>query len=101
MYEYLGYWFLFVSQESKQIILNKIENIIQFSSLQTKSIHIVNQLEKTDQAKMANKCDQQIFQKEIIHKFYDDINDYEAFIESSQLSLNPIAFKSFCYLLDL
>ena len=78
----------------------KINDIIQFAALQTKSIHIVNQLEKTDQAKMANKCDQQTFQKEIIHDFYNDINDYEAFIESSQLSLNPIAFKSFCYLLD-
>ena len=78
----------------------KINDIIQFAALQTKSIHIVNQIDKTDQAKMANKCDQQTFQKEIIHDFYNDINDYEAFIESSQLSLNPIAFKSFCYLLD-
>ena len=54
----------------------KIKDIIQFAALQTKSIHIVNQLDKTDQAKMANKCDQQTFQKEIIHDFYDDINDY-------------------------
>jgi len=77
----------------------KIYDIIQFSGLQTKSIHIINQLDKTKKAKAALQCEEQVYQKEIIQDFYNDINDYDAFIESSLLNSNPAATKSFCYLL--
>ena len=79
---------------------NKIDEIIQFAGLHTKSIHIVNELEKTNQAKLAHKCEEQVYQKNIIQDFYNDINDYDAFLESSRLRANPVAFKSLCYLLD-
>ena len=79
--------------------LNKIENIIQFSSLQTKSIHIIDCDGDEEQNKLANKCEEQTYQKKIILDFYD-IPDYDAFLETSQLILYPNALKSLCFLLD-
>ena len=79
---------------------DKIYDIVQFSGLQTKSIHIINENETKETSKQAIKCDEQIYQKEIIKKFYNDINDYDAYIESSTLNDNPVALKSFCFLLN-
>ena len=78
----------------------KIKDIIQFADLDTKSVHIINQTESNDNSKQANNCDNQTFQKEIIMKFYEDIKDYESYMESSQLSQNPFALKSLCFLLE-
>ena len=78
----------------------KIENIIQFASLQTKSVHIIDCNEKSEQSKLANKCEEQTYQKKIITDFYDNIPDYDAFLETSNLIMYPNACKSFCFLLD-
>lgn len=78
----------------------KINDIIQFAGLQTKSIHIISELIDSEQSRMVEKCEQQAYQKSILTDFYDDINDYDSFIDSSSLSRNPIAYKSFCFLLD-
>ena len=78
----------------------KIENIIQFASLQTKSIHIINCGDDSEQSKLANKCEEQTYQKKIITEFYDNIPDYDAFLETSQLIMYANAYKSFCFLLD-
>ena len=78
----------------------KIDNIIQFASLQTKSVHVISCLEEAEQSKLANRCEQQTYQKQIITNFYDNIPDYDAFIESSQLVIYPNAYKSLCFLLD-
>ena len=78
----------------------KIENIIQFASLQTKSIHIVDCKEDTEQSNLANRCEEQTYQKKIMTDFYDNIPDYDAFLETSQLIIYPNAYKSFCFLLD-
>ena len=57
-------------------------------------------MDSNDNSVLANNCDNQTFQKEIIMKFYEDIKDYESYIESSQLCENPFALKSLCFLLD-
>ena len=78
----------------------KLENIVQFASLQTKSIHIINCNDDSEQSKLANQCEEQTYQKKIITDFYDNIPDYDAFLETSQLNLYPNASKSLCFLLD-
>lgn len=81
--------------------LNKIKDIIQFADLDTKSIHIIDENDNTnDNSVKANNCNNQTFQKEIIMKFYENIADYESYMESSLLNENPFALKSLCFLLD-
>jgi DNA mismatch repair protein MutS len=77
-----------------------INDIIQYADLDTKSIHIINQNNNDEHSIQANNCDNQTYQKEIILKFYEDINDFDSYMESSQLSQNPFALKSLCFLLD-
>ena len=78
----------------------QVRDIIQYADLETKSIHIINQNKSDDQSIAANKCDNQSYQKEIILKFYEDIKDFQSYMESSQLSQTPFALKSLCFLLD-
>ena len=77
-----------------------IKDVIQYADLDTKSVHIINQNNNEDHSIQANKCDNQSYQKEIILKFYDDINDFHSYMKSSQLEENPFALKSLCFLLD-
>jgi DNA mismatch repair protein MutS len=80
---------------------SKIKDIIQFADLDTKSIHIINENDKDNKNSVqANNCDNQNYQKEIILKFYEDIADYESYLESSLLNQNVFALKSLCFLLD-
>ena len=79
----------------------KIDDIIQFAGLQTKSIHIISELDKENcQSTLAMRCEEQVYQREIILNFYNDIKDYDVFLETSQIINYPMAFKSFCFLLD-
>ena len=77
----------------------KINDVIQFASLQTKSIHLINENDTSENSKLSLRCEEQIYQKNILEKFYK-ITDYDAYIQSSRLSHNPIALKSMCFLLD-
>jgi len=77
-----------------------VNDIIQYADLDTKSIHIINQNNNDEHSIQANNCDNQTYQKEILLKFYEDIKDFESYMESSQLSQNPFALKSLCFLLD-
>ena len=80
---------------------NKVKDIIQFADLDTKSIHIINENDKEDKNSVqANNCNNQTFQKQIILKFYEDIKDYDSYMESSMLNVNPFALRSLCFLLD-
>lgn len=78
----------------------KIKDIIQYADLETKALHIINQTGDDKQSLQANNCDNQTYQKEIIMKFYEDIKDYDSYMESSLLSEKPFALKSLCFLLD-
>jgi len=77
-----------------------VNDIIQYADLDTKAVHIINQNNNDEHSIQANNCDNQTYQKEILLKFYEDIKDFESYMESSQLSQNPFALKSLCFLLD-
>ena len=79
---------------------NLIKDIIQFTGLHPKALHKINLNNDTEQSKEAHNCDTQVYQKEIIEKFYPDINDYQVYLESSGFSTQPTALSSLCFLLN-
>jgi DNA mismatch repair protein MutS len=80
-----------------------INDIIQFTNIQSSSIIKVDvssspSLNKdTDFVKMAEKCEKQNYQSEIINSFFDNITD-EIFFGHYQSYV--IATQAFCFLLD-
>ena len=79
-----------------------VDDIIKFTNIQSSSIikvNLNNQLASNDTefVKMAEKCEKQTYQSEIINSFFDNIND-EIFFENYQHY--TIATQSFCFLLD-
>ena len=95
-----------IHQPNEIIIIHNYDNehlideIIQFADLNTKSIHKINQNLDNPLSKQANNCDNQSYQKEIMMKYYEDIKDYDSYMESTQLASHPFALKSLCFLLD-
>jgi DNA mismatch repair protein MutS len=100
--------FISIYQPSEVILLSnlsdsEINNAIHYANISCKMIHKIalNSGEKADVTESvfverALKCEKQIFQKEVLQKFYSPENDsfYEIFYE------NYMACQSFCFLLD-
>jgi DNA mismatch repair protein MutS len=101
--------FLSIYNPSEAIFLSNLssketEEIIQYSNLQCSLIHRIN-LSEMDQGEKDNpqivkakKCEKQVYQREILQRFYDgdpltDFTDYY-YME------NVFACQSFCFLLD-
>jgi len=79
---------------------NLVEDIINFTNIQSSSIHFVSLLDESNSNKnicRANNCEKQIYQKEILQKFYSII-DYSVFI--NPFYEKTMAIQSLCYLLD-
>jgi len=85
----------------------EVEDIVNYANIQSNSIHFVS-LNKDEFINLNNKkdsinqlraknCEKQIYQKELLEKFYT-INDYPSFIQP--FSDTIIALQSLCYLLD-
>ena len=75
----------------------KIVKISLIPPIYTKHIHIVSLVNKEDEmAKYAFNCSEQSYQKQIIETYYNNI-DYDTFLESTRLSYNFYAFKSFAF----
>jgi DNA mismatch repair protein MutS len=89
-----------------------VDNVINFTNIQSKSIHKISlhedilemEMEKEKDKKkesifvsQAKNCEKQIYQREILNKFYK-IEDYNAFIQN--FYDNDIATQAFCFLLD-
>ena len=73
-----------------------INNIINFASINTECIHKISlDIDNTNSIKAAN-CEKQIYQKEIVSKFYDD----QVFNNNYNFFTYQIATQSFCYLLE-
>jgi len=98
--------FISIYQPSEVIIIsdylsnNQINDIISFSGINCNSIHKINTFEDINNSefkKRALNCEKQIYQKELLEKFYS-INDYDTFIHD--FYENTIALQSFCFLLD-
>ena len=77
-----------------------INDVIQFSSIDCQTIHIISlDDEKDPRNKQAKNCEKQIYQQKLLETFYST-NEFESFFESLQFREYPIATQSFCYLLN-
>ena len=76
-----------------------INNIVQYLNSSSKSIHKID-LNNSENylSEQAKKCQSQVYQHEIIDKFYTYIDNIETFKDS--LFEKIIAFQSFCFLLN-
>jgi DNA mismatch repair protein MutS len=76
-----------------------INDVINFTNIQCSSIIKVdiNKSKDIEFVKMAEKCEKQIYQSEIINSFFDNITD-EIFF--GQYQNYAIATQSFCFLLE-
>ena len=80
--------------------LSETDNIISYAGINCSLIHKINindSLLSGEKAKRVKNSEKQIYQKEILSKFYK-YDDFNAFIES--YNVNNIATQAFCYLLD-
>lgn len=77
----------------------EIEDIISFSNIKSLLIHKISLLStKSDEfTKKARNCEKQVYQKEIVERFYE-ITDFGVFMQN--FYDNSIASQSFCFLLD-
>jgi DNA mismatch repair protein MutS len=98
--------FISIYQPSEVIIIanledNVINKVLNYANIQCNSIHKISLLAKREKSnKMTNhalNCEKQIYQKEILQKFYE-INDFEVF--SQNFYEYTIATQAFCFLLD-
>ena len=76
---------------------NTIDDIINYTSINSTKIHKINITDQTDLGKYARNAEKQIYQEEIIRRFYPTINS-ENLLE--HLQGYCIAIQAFIYLLD-
>lgn len=98
--------FISIYNPSEVILISNLQNlleidsIISYAGIDCSLIHKININDGTlssEKAKRVKNCEKQIYQKEILSKFYK-FNDFNAFIES--FNVNNIATQAFCFLLD-
>jgi DNA mismatch repair protein MutS len=70
-----------------------VKNMVQYASFSTESIHIVSLLGEDSKALKAQHCEKQIYQVEMLQRFYNEYDD-------AYFLTYAIATQSFCYLLD-
>jgi DNA mismatch repair protein MutS len=81
----------------------EIEDIISFSNIKSLLIHKISLVSANGNTnineftKKARNCEKQVYQKEVIERFYN-INDFGIFMQN--FYDNSIATQSFCFLLD-
>ena len=80
---------------SENLSNTEVDDIIQYASIQSSSIHKINLNEEflSDKKREANNCEKQTYQLEILNKFYNNINTQYYFE-------NIYSTQSFCYLLN-
>ena len=76
---------------------DKIADIINFTSINSAKIHRINLLDETDMGAFARNAEKQIYQQEVVKRFYPLKND-ETLL--SNLQNYSIAIQSFIFLLD-
>lgn len=98
--------FISIYNPSEVILISNLQNlleidsIISYAGIDCSLIHKINVNDGTlssEKAKRVKNCEKQIYQKEILSKFYK-FNDFNAFIES--FNVNNVATQAFCFLLD-
>ena len=80
---------------------NEVNDVISFTNINCASIHKINVSNTNEMPGQfvirAKNCEKQIYQKEVIGKFYK-VNDIDVFIQN--FYDNNIAAQAFCFLLD-
>ena len=98
--------FISIYNPSEVILISNLQNlleidsIISYAGIDCSLIHKINvndPILSSEKAKRVKNCEKQIYQKEILSKFYK-FNDFNAFIES--FNVNNVATQAFCFLLD-
>lgn len=84
------------------LLAKEVEDVLQFANITRGLIHTVSLLESENGiihpfVKRANQCEKQIYQKEILEKFYPSSNVGEHIYEFYE---NHVAYQAFCFLLD-
>lgn len=77
-----------------------VQDVISYTNIQSKKIHEIN-LNDTNSYKnlsLAKNCEKQIYQKEIMQRFYPNVYDIDAFIKN--FYENNFSTQAFCFLLD-
>jgi DNA mismatch repair protein MutS len=78
----------------------EIEDIIQYTKIQTKNIHFIYQEDKNNTlSKTAKICEEQTYQYSILNKFFNP-PDIDFFYQNLRFAEFPYASQSFCFLLD-
>jgi DNA mismatch repair protein MutS len=94
--------FVAVYNPMEFIVIHNLENdminsILQFINLKSKKVTKINLQENEILSKQAKKCESQVYQTEIIKKFYPFLNTQ---ILMDNLFEKIISFQSLCFLLD-
>jgi DNA mismatch repair protein MutS len=76
---------------------NIINDIITFSGIQCPSIHIISKSDTTKLVECVKNCEKQVYQLEVIKRFFPEEKEYNFFEHFYQYEL---ATQSFCFLLD-
>jgi len=78
---------------------DEIGKVIKYVNIQAKIVHTIPLVSDAENNKVKNalRCEKQVYQKEILERFYKNI-DYSVFMQN--FYENHIASQSFCYLLD-
>ena len=76
-----------------------VDNIIQYLNCKSKRIHKISLLDTDNElSTQAKNCESQVYQNEIIDRFYPHIQNKETFKYS--LFEKTVSFQSFCFLLN-
>jgi DNA mismatch repair protein MutS len=97
--------FISIYNPSEVILISNLENalemdyIINYAGIEASLIHKIKIEDKAETQKQqrVKNCEKQIYQKEILSKFYK-FNDFNVFIQN--FYSNNIATQAFCFLLD-
>ena len=100
--------FISIYNPSESIIISnfpdekELEYVISYAGISCSLIHKINistnvDINSSEKMKRVKNCEKQIYQKEILNKFYN-FEDSSLFIES--IYENNIATQAFCFLLD-
>ncbi len=94
--------FIAVYNPMEFIVIHNLENdivnsILQFINLRSKKVTKINIHENDIMAKQAKKCESQVYQTEIIKKFYPFLNTN---ILLDSLFEKIVSFQALCFLLD-
>jgi DNA mismatch repair protein MutS len=98
--------FISIYNPSEVILISNLQNlleidsIISYAGIDCSLIHKINVNDSSlsaEKIKRVKNCEKQIYQKEILSKFYK-FNDFNVFIQN--FYSNNIATQAFCFLLD-